>query len=357
MNNTTKQKHVVVGMSGGVDSALSAALLLEQGYQVSGVFIRSWEEDGDCPAGEDAIAAAAVADHLDIELDAIDLVDEYKTKVFAGFLDELNAGRTPNPDIWCNASIKFDAAIKYAFEQVKADYFATGHYARISDNQQLLLKAEDESKDQTYFLYRMPKNLFSKVLFPIGLLTKTEVRKLAKEKNIPNADRSESMGICFIGKRSFKKFISNYIEEKQGDFVTVKGEVVGQHEGAHLFTIGQRHGLGLGGEGEPWYVCDKDIHNNTVTVVRGRDNPELFFSSIEIHDCYWLSDKVQTQWVYTGRYRHRMEPQPCTIAWIKNNVANIEFAKPQWGIATGQACVIYDGITCLGGGTIMATHR
>lgn len=357
-NDSREPLHVAVGMSGGVDSSLAAHLLLQQGHQVTGVFIRSWEDDGNCPAGADAVAAAATAAHLGIELESIDLVAEYRDRVFADFLAELRNGRTPNPDVWCNAVIKFAAFADYALTELGADAFATGHYARVDGSGTNLLKAEDDNKDQTYFLYRMPVKQLPKVLFPLGELRKTEVRELAKAAQLPSAERAESMGICFVGKRPFREFVADYIDEKPGELMGTDGAVLGSHPGAHLYTIGQRHGLGLGGPGEPWYVCAKDMPANTVTVVRGREAPQLYASTITLDACHWLAAKaVRCNWVYTCRFRHRMEPAPCTLTSLSAGTATIEFAEPQWGIAPGQAGVLYDGITCLGGGTIMATKK
>lgn len=341
-------------MSGGVDSSLAAKLLLDAGHMVTGVFIRSWEDDGNCPAGADAVAAAAVADHLGIELVSIDLVPEYREQVFADFLAELRAGRTPNPDVWCNAVIKFAAFATYALEEVGADCLATGHYARVVEGR--LVRGEDETKDQTYFLYRMPVAVLPRVLFPLGGLRKTQVRELARAAALPTAARAESMGICFVGKRDFRSFIRDYIDEKPGALVTVDGAVVGEHAGAHLYTIGQRQGLGLGGPGEPWYVCGKDIAANTVTVVRGREAPQLYSTGMQLTNCHWL-EQPRVNWVYTCRLRHRMEPAPCTISALTARTAYIDFAAPQWGVAPGQAGVIYDGINCLGGGTIESASK
>lgn len=349
---------VVVGMSGGVDSSLAAWQLKQAGCDVTGAFMRCWDDDGVCTAGQDAIDAAVAADLIGIELEEVDFIDQYRDRVFASFLSELNAGRTPNPDVWCNEMIKFGAFADYALNNLKSEYLATGHYARIAPHNTALIKAEDESKDQTYFLYRVPSQRLNKLLFPLGGQRKSEVRKLAKQAGFPNADRPESMGICFVGKRPFREFISAYVPERSGYFVSDTGVRLGEHKGAHLFTIGQRRGLGQGGPGEPWFVAAKDIKANTVTVVRGRDHPLLTTNSITLVDCHWFDQAGPSRnWVYTCCHRYRMPPAPCTVtATADDNRVTIDFAGPQWAVATGQAAVVYDGIYCLGGGTISATR-
>lgn len=351
-----RRLRIAVGMSGGVDSSLAAHLLKQAGHDVVGVFIRSWEDDGQCPAGQDAVAAAAAADHIGIGLEAADFVAEYREQVFAGFLAELRAGRTPNPDVWCNAIIKFHAFADLALDTLGVDAIATGHYARIGAAGTTLLKAEDEAKDQTYFLYRLRRERLAQVRFPLGGLRKPAVRAMARAAGLPTAERRESMGICFVGQRPFREFVADYIAPRPGQLVSPDGAVVGAHEGAHLYTIGQRRGLGLGGAGEPWYVVAKDMAANTVTVVRGRRDPALLARQLELEECHWLTARrPRRNWVYTCRHRHRMEPAPCILTAVGDTGARVEFAAPQWGIAPGQAGVLYDGIACLGGGTIART--
>lgn len=348
--------NVAVGMSGGVDSSVAALLLAQQGHDVTGVFIRSWEDDGDCPAGEDAVAAAAAADRIGIDLEFVDFTREYREKVFAGFLNELRAGNTPNPDVWCNAVVKFGAFAGHAFGKMGADKIATGHYARVGDGGATLLKAESEAKDQTYFLYRIKREALSRTIFPIGHLAKREVREIAAKAGLPNHDRRESMGICFVGKRRLKDFLKPHIKASPGPMVDEQGDKVGEHAGIHLYTIGQRQGLGLGGPGEPWYVAGKDREKNEIMVVRGHGHEALLSVGATLRDCSWVAAKPpRPNWVYTCRLRHGMEPAPCTLESVRGDAATVGFAAPQWAVAPGQAAVVYDGLACLGGGTIDRT--
>lgn len=347
-----KTLKVAVGMSGGVDSSVAALLLKRAGHDVTGVFIRSWEDDGECPAGEDAVAAAAAAEAIGVDLEAADFTAEYRGRVFEGFLDELRAGNTPNPDVWCNSAVKFGAFAERALGPLGADRIATGHYARAGKGGELL-KAEDESKDQTYFLYRLSGDVLSRALFPLGGIPKREVRAIAREAGLPNSERRESMGICFVGKRRLEDFLAPHIEPRPGRVVDDAGSEVGRHRGLHLHTIGQRKGLGIGGPGEPWYVASKDLDRNEITVVRGREHPLLFSGGARLRDCSWVADRPpKSNWVYTCRLRHRMEPEPCTLASAGGGEAEVAFAAPQWAVAPGQAAVLYDGLRCLGGGTI-----
>ena len=349
-----KGTRIVVGMSGGVDSSMAALLLARAGHDVRGLFMRCWEDgSGDCPAGPDAAAAAAAAAAIGIELDVVDLVAEYRQQVFSGFLDELRAGRTPNPDVWCNARIKFSAFLQAARSQYGAERIATGHYARIDRQGPRLLKAEDERKDQTYFLYRLGRQQLEQALFPLGGLLKSQVRAAAAEAGLPTAARPESMGICFIGKRPFRQFIAEHIPCRAGAILDEGGRRIGEHEGAHLYTVGQRAGLGLGGAGPPWYVAGKDIAANTIVAVRGADHPLLAAGRVHLIDTSWVSGRPPpARWVYTCRLRHRMEPAPCTIEQVAPGRATVAFAAVQTAVAPGQALVLYDGISCLGGGTI-----
>ena len=357
MSEAVAGKRVAVGMSGGVDSSLAAWLLRQAGYDVIGVFIRCWEDDGRCPAGADATAAAAAATAIGIELETVDFGAAYQSRVFAGFIAELRAGRTPNPDLWCNAEVKFTLFPRYAREHFGAELIATGHYAQTTPADQRLAKAEDENKDQTYFLYRLSADQLARACFPIGGMLKSEVRRAARAAHLPTANRPESMGICFVGKRSFRDFVGNFLPPQTGALVDAAGTEVGEHDGAHFYTIGQRAGLGLGGAGAPWYVAAKDMAANSVTVVRGRDHPLLLTRSVRVAQLSWLAGTPPADgWVYSCRLRHRMEPAPCTWQGIDaDGTAVISFAQSQWGVAPGQAAVMYDGKFCLGGGTIMAT--
>ena len=351
-----KGNRIVVGMSGGVDSSVAALLLKRAGHDVRGLFMRCWEDAGDCPAGEDAAAAAAAAAAVGIELDAVDLVADYRREVFAGFLAELRAGRTPNPDVWCNARIKFSAFAQLAGREHGAERIATGHYARIDPAGPRLLRAEDENKDQTYFLYRLRRPELEQALFPLGGMLKAEVRALARAAGLPTAERRESMGICFIGKRPLRQFLAEHIPERPGAILDERGRRIGEHAGAHLYTIGQRSGLGLGGAGAPWYVAGKDIEANTVTAVRGSRHRLLLCGRVRLIDASWVSGRPPPpNWVYTCRLRHRMEPAPCTLEHAAAGRATVAFAAGQAAVAAGQALVVYDGINCLGGGTIDET--
>ena len=341
-------------MSGGVDSSVAALLLVRAGHEVRGLFMRCWEDESErCPAGQDAAAAAAAADAIGIELDCVDLAEEYRREVFAGFLDELRAGRTPNPDVWCNARIKFSAFLRVARAGHGAELIATGHYARVDPAGGGLLKSEDEIKDQTYFLYRLQQQQLQQALFPLGGMLKSQVRAAAAAAGLPTASRPESMGICFIGRRPFREFVAEHIPCRRGGIVDEQGRPIGEHDGSHLYTIGQRTGLGLGGEGPPWYVAGKDIATNTLLAVRGADHRLLYAGRVQIIDACWVAGAPPpTGWVYTCRLRHRMEPAPCTLEEAADGRATVAFAEPQRAVAAGQALVLYDGIRCLGGGTI-----
>lgn len=341
-------KTVVIGMSGGVDSSLSAALLKEQGFQVIGLFMKNWEEvdsNGVCKASSEYEDVVKTCDLLQIPCYSVNFVEEYRNRVFASFLENLRLGNTPNPDILCNREIKFDLFLKKATD-LGADFLATGHYARLDENHRLL-KGIDPEKDQTYFLHAVKD--FQKVLFPIGHLCKKEVRALARKFGLPTAEKKDSTGICFIGKRDFKSFISQYIAYSPGNFQKLNGEIVGRHDGAAYYTIGQRKGLGLGGEGEAWFVIDKDISQNIVYVERGEHHPSLYHHCLIADHFTWIGNGPKLPFRCKAKIRYRQVEQDCTIEPSK-----IIFDQPQRAITPGQAIVFYNGDVCLGGATILS---
>ncbi len=344
----------VVGMSGGVDSSLSAALLKEEGYQVIGLFMKNWEEtdaQGVCKASHEYEDVLKTCDHLQIPCYSVNFVEEYREKVFASFLQNLKAGLTPNPDILCNREIKFDAFLDKAL-RLGADFLATGHYARL-DEEKRLLKGLDPDKDQSYFLHAVKQHSLKKVLFPVGHLLKKEVRNLARKHNLPTAEKKDSTGICFIGKRDFKPFVSQYLGYKAGDFQTLNGTVVGRHDGAAFYTIGQRKGMGLGGEGEAWFVVGKDISRNIVFVERGENHPALFSSSLTASQFTWISEApLSFPLRLKAKIRYRQVEQSCTLSSIENGVGTVVFDTPQRAITPGQSIVFYEGDLCLGGAII-----
>ena len=356
----TKQ-HVVVGMSGGVDSAVAALLLKQQGYEVTGLFMKNWEEDDTdeyCSSREDLIDAAAVADRIDIDIESINFSAEYKERVFSEFLREYRAGRTPNPDVLCNAEIKFRAFLDHALA-LGADRIATGHYARIREIDGLyqLLKAEDGTKDQSYFLYRLNQGQLARTLFPLGRLYKREVREIARREGLPNHDKKDSTGICFIGERPFREFLNRYLPANPGDICTLEGEPVGRHMGLMYYTIGQRQGLGIGGrregDGEAWYVAAKDLERNRLIVVQGHDHPALLSERLVAADLNWIGGSVpHCQWVYGAKTRYRQKDAPCAISEVDAQRCTVEFAEPQWAVTPGQSAVVYESQVCLGGGII-----
>jgi tRNA-uridine 2-sulfurtransferase len=359
----SKQK-VIVGLSGGVDSSVTAMLLKQQGYEVTGLFMKNWEDDDDdeyCASKQDLIDAVAVADKLDIEIEAVNFSKEYKDRVFANFLAEYEAGRTPNPDILCNAEIKFKAFLEHAMD-MGADLIATGHYAQVRENplkagSYQLLKADDGSKDQSYFLYRLNQAQLSKTLFPLGRYLKREVREMARKAGLANAEKKDSTGICFIGERPFQEFLQRYLPKKPGDMKTPDGKVVGQHEGLMYYTLGQRQGLKIGGSrdstGEPWFVAAKDMLNNELIVVQGHEHPLLLNDGLKAGQLHWISeDDPETNWVYAAKTRYRQPDAPCGIDAINKDEVNIRFGQKQWAITPGQSAVVYESNVCLGGGII-----
>jgi tRNA-specific 2-thiouridylase len=357
------KKKVIVGMSGGVDSSVTALLLKEQGYDVVGLFMKNWEDDDTdeyCPAKQDLIDAAAVADRLDIEIEAVNFSKEYKEKVFNSFLDEYRAGRTPNPDIFCNSEIKFRAFLDHAMG-MGADLIATGHYAQVREVDGLfqLLKAEDGSKDQSYFLYRLNQSQLSKSLFPLGGLYKREVREIARKAGLATSEKKDSTGICFIGERPFREFLQRYLPTEPGEMRTSEGKVVGRHSGLMYYTLGQRQGLGIGGskdgDGMPWFVAGKDMENNVLTVVQGHDHPLLYSDGLQAAQMHWIAGHdPREHWVYAAKTRYRQPDAPCEIDSIDGDRCEIRFGEAQWAVTPGQSVVVYESRVCLGGGIITA---
>lgn len=345
---------VVVGMSGGVDSSVAAKILKDQGHEVIGLFMRNWHEEdpsGHCTADEDYADVKKVCAKLGIAYYPVDFSKEYEQRVFTHFLQEYRKGRTPNPDVLCNREIKFDVFLKYAFE-VGADYVATGHYCRIKreNGKTYLCKAADQNKDQTYFLCQVPSKQLERVIFPVGDLMKDEVRSIALQAGIPTAQKKDSTGICFIGERKFREFLSQYIPMKEGDIVC-DGECVGRHKGVFYYTIGQRRGLGLGGAGARWFVVGKDVEKNILYVKRGEENEDKR-TEVTVEDFVFITDKKEGAFPCTVRVRHRQEEQQAQAFVSANNNIRIQFNHPQRGIAAGQYAVLYDGEICLGGGVI-----
>ena len=340
-------KTVAVGMSGGVDSSVSAYLLKKAGYRVIGLFMRNWEEDEDCPAAADFQDVVSVCSTLDIPYYTINFAEEYYQNVFSSFVEGLKKGITPNPDVFCNKEIKFKVFLEKAIE-IGADYLATGHYAKIGENF-ALERATDLNKDQSYFLYTLKKEQLKKVLFPLENLTKPEVRSIAKEAGLITSDKKDSTGICFIGKRKFKDFIENYIKRVPGNFVDEKGRIIGHHDGLSFYTIGQRKGLGIGGEGDAWYVAGKDIASNTILLVQGHDNPRLYSKSLVISDLTFVGPTPQSPIRCSAKVRYRSPDTPCVLDPLTGTV---EFDEAVFAPTPGQSIVFYDGPVCLGGAII-----
>lgn len=348
---------IVVGMSGGVDSSVTALLLKEQGYNVIGMFMKNWEEeiDGVCPATEDYEDVVKVASKLGIPYYPINFAKEYKEQVFADFLTELQKGNTPNPDILCNREIKFKLLLETA-EKLGASGLATGHYAQniYKDGQYHLTKSVDTQKDQTYFIYTLNQSILAKVLFPIGMLPKGVVRQIAKEHGLAVAEKKDSTGICFIGERNFREFLSKYIGYKPGVFKTLDGKTVGKHQGAAYYTIGQRKGLAIGGAGDAWFVVGKSIDDNIVWVVQGSEHPALFADELTAHTASWVHGMAPSDLPYRckAKIRYRQEDQDCVIESIQDGRLFVRFDKPQRAITPQQSIVFYINDTCLGGAII-----
>jgi tRNA-specific 2-thiouridylase len=378
----SKLKRVVVGLSGGVDSAVTAHLLKQQGHEVVGIFMKNWEDDDDseyCSSNIDFVDAAAVADVLGIDIEHVNFAADYKDRVFSEFVREYQAGRTPNPDILCNAEIKFKSFLDHAM-RVGAEKIATGHYARVRQNTSNglfeLLKGLDTSKDQSYFLHRLNQAQLSKTLFPVGELHKTEVRRIAAEIGLPNAKKKDSTGICFIGERPFREFLNRYISKEPGPIKDPSGRTIGQHVGLSFYTLGQRQGLGIGGikaqgadmkalqarglrgagEHTPWFVARKDIPNNSLWVVQGHDHPWLLSPQLQATDVSWCAGLAPTPGAYAAKTRYRQTDAPCSLQALSTADGQtgfeLSFSDAQWAVTPGQSAVIYDGEVCLGGGVI-----
>jgi tRNA-uridine 2-sulfurtransferase len=352
-------QEIAVGLSGGVDSAVSAYLLQQQGYKVTGIFMQNWEDDtpGVCSVQEDLASAQAVAKHLGIRLEKINTSANYWEDVFQRFLDEYAAGRTPNPDIWCNQMIKFPLLLDYA-AKLGIELLATGHYANIlEDNQQFYLqRCLDSNKDQSYFLYRLSAAELARCKFPLAQISKPQVREIAAKINLPNHSRPDSVGVCFIGPKRFRNFLQEYLLAQPGAIKHLADDkVIGQHQGLAYYTRGQRSGLNIGGvkgaSEEPWYVASKDLENNVLYACQGRMHPALWSQQLSCNDLHWInSAPAKTE--LSAQIRHRQPPQACTIAFSDNDTLQVQFAQPVWASAAGQSIVFYDNDICIGGGII-----
>jgi tRNA-specific 2-thiouridylase len=394
LDNPLKPGRIVVGLSGGVDSAVSAWLLKRQGHEVVGIFMKNWEDDDDseyCSSNVDFVDAAAVADVIGIEIEHVNFAAEYKDRVFAAFLREYEAGRTPNPDVLCNAEIKFKAFLDHAM-RLGAEGIATGHYARVRrgpDGGFQLLKGLDASKDQSYFLHRLNQAQLSRTRFPVGELPKTEVRRLAEEAGLPNARKKDSTGICFIGERPFREFLNRYLHQRPGPIVDEHGRRIGEHVGLSFYTLGQRQGLGIGGlkagggTHAPWFVAGKDLARNRLVAVQGHDHPMLLSNRLVADDVSWVAGHPPTPGLYGAKTRYRQADAACRFEVERSadlsepdepdepnghsgpnghsrqeepaaapSFFSLDFDAPQWAVTPGQSAVLYDGEVCLGGGVI-----
>jgi tRNA-specific 2-thiouridylase len=355
---------VIVGLSGGVDSSVAAILLQQQGYHVEGMFMKNWEEDdseGYCSAAEDLADARSVSESLGLTLHAVNFSAEYWDRVFSYFLQEYGAGRTPNPDILCNREIKFKAFLDHALN-LGADRIATGHYARVAfqDGEYRLLKGRDAGKDQSYFLYTLGQYQLSRSLFPVGELEKPVVRQIAEEHRLVTYDKKDSTGICFIGERDFRDFLSRYLPAQPGEIQTPEGQRIGHHSGLMYYTLGQRQGLGIGGiagsSDEPWYVVGKDMEHNVLLAAQGHDHPLLFSRFLRASQLSWVDGKgPAAPYRCTAKTRYRQADQACLITHLDGDLCEVEFEQPQRAVTPGQSVVFYDGEICLGGGVIEQT--
>ncbi|MGN1400871.1 MAG: tRNA 2-thiouridine(34) synthase MnmA [Bacillus sp. (in: firmicutes)] len=362
MHKEPKDTRVVVGMSGGVDSSVAALLLKEQGYDVVGIFMKNWDdtdENGVCTATEDYEDVRKVCEQIGIPYYAVNFEKQYWDKVFTYFLDEYRAGRTPNPDVMCNKEIKFKAFLEHALK-LGADFLATGHYAQVEflDGEYKMLRGVDDNKDQTYFLNQLTQEQLKKVMFPLGHLPKAKVREIAAEAGLATATKKDSTGICFIGERNFKEFLSNYLPAQPGNMETLDGEVKGQHDGLMYYTIGQRHGLGIGGSGDPWFVAGKDLKRNVLYVCQGFHNEMLYSTSLTAVDVSWVADRpAADEFTCTAKFRYRQKDVGVTVKVKADSTVDVIFDEPSRAITPGQAVVFYDGDTCLGGGTIDTVYK
>ena len=383
-NPAVKKQRIVVGLSGGVDSAVSAYLLKRAGHEVVGLFMKNWEDDdrpasvpsddqpadaqtddpGYCTSNIDFVDAAAVADVLGIEIENVNFAAEYKDRVFAEFLREYSAGRTPNPDVLCNAEIKFKAFLEHAL-RLGAEHIATGHYARVRSREGRfeLLKGLDPLKDQSYFLHRLNQAQLSRTLFPVGELPKTEVRRIAAEIGLPNAKKKDSTGICFIGERPFREFLNRYLSHTPGPIRDERGRTLGRHVGLSFYTLGQRQGLGIGGvkergatrggaEHEPWFVARKDLDRNVLQVVQGHGHPWLKSDALTADDLSWVAGRAPAPGRYAAKSRYRQADSACVLSTPAAGQFRLDFDAAQWAVTPGQSAVLYDGQVCLGGGVI-----
>ncbi|RBP41547.1 tRNA (5-methylaminomethyl-2-thiouridylate)-methyltransferase [Garciella nitratireducens DSM 15102] len=359
MNKKPEDTRVIMGMSGGVDSSVAALLLKQKGYDVIGVFMKNWDEsdeDGVCTATEDYEDVQAVCNQIDIPYYTVNFEKEYWDRVFTYFLEEYKKGRTPNPDVMCNKEIKFKAFLDYALK-LGADYIATGHYCQVDfqEGEYRLLRGADLNKDQTYFLCALNQYQLSKSLFPIGHLNKKQVRQIAEEYGLKTAKKKDSTGICFIGERNFREFLSRYLPAQPGEIRTLDGEVKGRHSGLMNYTLGQRRGLGIGGEGtgEPWFVVDKDLENNILYVVQGDKHPALYSYGLIANEVNWISKKEKPfSFECTAKFRYRQPDQKVKVQLLENNSCKVIFDQPQKAVTPGQVVVFYQGQVCLGGGII-----
>jgi tRNA-specific 2-thiouridylase len=355
----SNKKHIIVGLSGGVDSSVAAFLLKEQGYRVSAVFMKNWQAEAgqNCQASVDFADASKVCDTLQIELHSINCAQEYWAKVFSHFLAAYRAGHTPNPDILCNKEIKFTVFMEYA-KQLGASHIATGHYAqiRLVDEQFQLLKAWDRTKDQSYFLYALNQHQLSNAIFPLGAMLKTDVRKLAKSLGLSTHDKKDSVGICFIGERNFKQFLSEYLPSQPGEIVNTTGDIIGKHDGLIFYTIGQRKGLHIGGHNkylpEPWYVAAKDLANNRLIVAQ-RQQAILYHSILQAKDIHWINTPPSLPLHCTAKIRYQQAEQACTVTRLNTEIYQVVFTVPQQAVTAGQSVVFYQHDVCLGGGIII----
>ncbi len=361
LQKSPQDTKVVIGMSGGVDSSVAAYLLKQQGYQVTGVFMKNWEEDDTeeyCAAAEDMADAQSVADKLEIPFKTINFAAEYWDYVFEYFLSEYSVGRTPNPDIMCNKEIKFKAFLDYA-KILGADFIATGHYARVNHSEQgsQMLRGIDGNKDQTYFLYTLQQEQLNNTLFPVGELDKPDVRKIAEEQGFITANKKDSTGICFIGERKFKDFLQKYLPAKPGKIEDCQGNEIGEHSGLMYHTLGQRKGIGIGGlktsNDEPWYTLEKDMQRNVLIVGQGHDHPRLLSKGLIANQLHWVEpNNIETTFSCTAKSRYRQQDFACTVTKISETEWQVDFKDKQRAVTPGQSVVFYQGENCLGGGII-----